>query len=81
MPELSSSKIINHQFHVYNDIGESGIGYDMVIGRDLMVQIGLMANFKRQVLQWDDATVHIKDPRNFLGQSNLTKCEMREVTM
>ena len=38
MPEFSGSKIINHRFHVDNDEGESGIGYDMIIGRDLMVQ-------------------------------------------
>ena len=34
MPEFSSSKIINHRFHVDNDKGESGIGYDMIIDRD-----------------------------------------------
>ena len=49
MPELSSSKIIQHRFHVKNDKGKSGIGYDLIIGRDLMVQLGLSANFKRQV--------------------------------
>ena len=45
--ELSGSKITNHRFHVDNDEGESGIGYDMIIGRDLMVQLGLTDNFKR----------------------------------
>ena len=39
----------------------------MIIGRDLMVQLGLMADFKRQVLQWDGATVHMKEPRILLG--------------
>ena len=41
MLELSIRNIIEHQFHVDNDKGESGIGYDMIIGRDLMVQLGL----------------------------------------
>ena len=53
----------------------------MIIGHDLMVQIGLTSNFKRQVLQWDGATVHMKDPRNLLGKSDLTKRKMREVVM
>ena len=53
MPEIFSSKIINHRFHVDNDKGESGIGYDMIICRDLMVQLGLTADFKRQFLQCD----------------------------
>ena len=46
-----------------------------------MVQIGLTADFKRKVLQWDEDTVHIKDPRNFLRQSDLTKRKMRKVVM
>ena len=37
IPEFSIRKIINRRFHVDNDEGESGIGYDMIIGRDLMV--------------------------------------------
>ena len=81
IPELSSSKIINHRFHINNDKGESGIGYDMIIGRDLMVQLGLTANFKRQFLKWDGATVHMKYPSNLIGQSNLTKREMCKVVM
>ena len=81
MPELSGSRIINHCFHVYNDEGESGICYDMIIGRDLMVQLGFTAYFKLQFLQWDVTTVHIKESRNLLEQSDLTKRKMREVVM
>ena len=46
-----------------------------------MVHLGLTADFKRQVLQWDDATAHMKQPSVLLGQSNLTKRNMREVVM
>ena len=46
-----------------------------------MVQLGLMAHFKRQVIQLDDTTVHMRESRNLLGQSDLTKREMREVVM
>ena len=51
MTKFSSSKMINHRFHVDNDKGESGIGYNIIIGRDLMVNLGLTSDFKRQVLQ------------------------------
>ena len=68
MPELCSRKIINHRFHVDNDKGESSIGYYMIKGRDLIVQLVLMANFKRQIVQWYGATVHMKKPRNLLGK-------------
>ena len=60
MLEFSISKIILHQFHVDNNEGELGVGYDMIIGRDLMVQLGLSANFKNEVLQWDGITVPMK---------------------
>ena len=73
--------MINHRFHVNNKKGESGIGYDMIISLDLMVQLGLTADFKRQVLQWDGATVHMKDPSSFLGKSDLIKHYMRNVVI
>ena len=53
----------------------------MIIGRDLMVQIGLLADFKLQVLQWDGVTVNMKEPRSLLGKFDLTKREMSEVVM
>ena len=51
IPELFKSKIMNHRLHVNNDKGESGKGYAKIIGRELMVQLVLTENFKRQVLQ------------------------------
>ena len=60
MPNFTSSKIIEHRFHVDNKKGELGIGYDMIIGHNLMVQLGLLVYFKRQVLQWNGATLPMK---------------------
>ena len=74
--ELSRNRITNHHFHVENEKVESGIGYDMVIGRNLLVQLGLNADFKYQVLQWDVATVPMKDPSGLLGKTDLNKREM-----
>ena len=81
MLEFSGSKKINHRFHIDNDKGESGIGYDMIIVRELMVQLGLAANFKRQVFQWYGATAQMKEPSSFIGQSDITKRKMRKVAM
>ena len=53
----------------------------MIIGSDLMVQLGLKSGFNNQVLQWGVATVHMKEPSGLLGKSDLNKCEMREVVM
>ena len=53
----------------------------MIIGHDLMVNLGLTANFKCEFLQWDGTNIHMKDSRNLLGQSDLNKREMREMVM
>ena len=50
MPEFYSIKIINHRLYVKKEKGELDIGYEMIIGRDMMLQLGLVAGFKRQVL-------------------------------
>ena len=57
MPEFSSSKIIHHRFHVGSGNGELCIGYDMIIGHVLTVQLDLVAEFKRHVLQGYGTTV------------------------
>ena len=81
MPGFSSSKIINRRFHVDNNKGKSGIGYYIIIGHDLMVQLGMTADFKRKVLQWNGYTVHMKESSSLLGKSDLTKRKMRKVVM
>ena len=68
MSEFSSSKIIEHRPCVENDIGESGIGYD-IIGCDLMIRLVLTADLKRQFPQWDGLTVLMKGPSGLLGKS------------
>ena len=69
MLEFSSRKIITHSFHVYSTRGDEGIGYDMIIVRDLMVQLGLKYNFGRKILEWEETVVPMKEPGNFLGQT------------
>ena len=81
MPKFSISRIIAHRFHVYNDKVILGIGYDMIVGCDLMIQLGLSSDFKLQVLKWDGLTAPTKDPSGMIGKTDLTSCEMRKVVM
>ena len=60
MPEFSASKIINQRFHVDNEEEDMNIGYDMIIGRDLMVKLGLITDYKRKVLIWDGVSVPMR---------------------
>ena len=76
MPEFSIGKIINNNFHINNEKGESGIGYVMIIVLDLMVEIFMTDSFKHQVHQQDGATVHMKEYRGLLGKFNITKSKI-----
>ena len=43
--DFSISKIISHWFHIDNDEGDPRIEYDMILGRHIMVQLGIKADF------------------------------------
>ena len=73
MPKFSNRKIITHRFHIDNAQGDTGIGYDIIIGRGLVVQLGLKANFGRQIMEWGETAIIMKYPEKFLGQTDLTK--------
>ena len=46
-----------------------------------MVQLGLLVDQKRQVLQWDVLTVLMKEPSGILVQTDLTSRDVHEVVM
>ena len=81
MSDFPRSRITSHQFHVDNNEEESVIGYEMVIGSDLMVRLVMVEYFKQQVLKWDDSEVTIKETVILIVQTYLTSRKMREVEM
>ena len=81
MPDFSIRKIILNHFHVDNDEGDSGIGYSTILGRYLMLKLGLMAKFKHQGIQWYVTSVPIKEPRSFLIQQILTRRKIHKVAI
>ena len=46
-----------------------------------MLKLGLLSDFKRQVLQWDGVTVPTKEPIGLLGQTDLTNQKMHKVAI
>ena len=60
MSEFSISRIITHHFHGENEDGDTGIVYDMIIGLYFMEKIGLIYNFKQNVLEWDETYAYRK---------------------
>ena len=70
-----------HRFHIDKNEGESDIYYDIIIGSNMMVQVGLLAKFMNKVLRWGGVTVPMKEPSGLIGKSYLTILDMHEVVM
>jgi Retroviral aspartyl protease len=59
LPELHEGKTICCNAHVANTLGI----YDLIIGRDLLSELGFMLNFKTQTVEWDEIEIPMK-PEN-----------------
>ena len=81
MPYFSRRKIISHQFHVDINEGESGIGYEIIEVRELVVQIILVDGFGHRFQSWENYIVTMNEPGNILGYYNLTKRKNCKVFM
>ena len=57
MTKFYSIKIITHIFHIDNEDGDIGIGYEIIIGQDLMVQLGKIDGFRNNFTKWDVTAV------------------------
>ena len=68
--DFSGRNVIMHHIHVDNNKGESRIGYDMIIGCELIVHLVMKANFGYKIPEWDETLVPMKEPGNFLGKTN-----------
>ena len=79
MPEFYRSRIMVHFFHGDKNESESGIGCDIFINHNLMVQLGLLVCFKNKFLQCDGLTVPIKEPRALIGKTDQTSHNIYEV--
>ena len=60
LPDMNDSKVIT--WSCYLDDTDK-IGYDAVIGQDLMTKLGISINFKEKIIQWDDIQLPIREKR------------------
>ena len=60
LPDFLESKIVTHKFLV-DDSTDDGIGYDAIIGRYLLLTMGINLNFKDEVIKWDQMVAPMKD--------------------
>ena len=56
LPELWDTRIVEWTAHVTNQKSN----YDMIIGRDVLTELGINLNFKDMTMQWDTAVIPMK---------------------
>jgi hypothetical protein len=76
LPEFSEGKIVTHKFQI-DKTTEDGIGYDAIIGRDLLLTMGINLNFKDEVVEWDRMVSPMKDYYNDIPSAKPTREELR----
>jgi len=65
LPELSETKIITWNLHVFNETTK----YDMTIGRDLLQDLGILSMLKDQFITWEDISIPMRDPNTSTEES------------
>ena len=57
LPEFHENRILEWNIHVSPDKG----AYDMIIGRDILEDLGIDIHFSTQTVEWDDAEIPFRD--------------------
>ena len=61
LPEFHEGKEISWKMFV-DETDQQLNNYDMIIGRDLLHELGIDLLFSEGVMKWDNATVPMRDP-------------------
>ena len=75
MPEFSDKKNITWHFSVFK---EKEIGYDIVIVRDLMKELGMDISFTKESVSWEVIEIPMRD-FNKLRKWNIYNMEMKAI--
>ena len=67
MPEFDDRVTIKQPFHIC----EHELGYDMIIGRETLAELGFIIDFKSNQISWNDMKVEMKHPTFFDNKENL----------
>ena len=60
LPELDDSKIVEHSVYVDESKLTEQPRHDMIMGCDLMTELGIKLDFKDRVMTWDGASTPMK---------------------
>ena len=70
LPEFHDNRDITWKFYV-DEADNADSKYDMIIGRDLLAELGMDFSFKKGTMTWDGAEVHMKDNAIFNNSGNI----------
>jgi transposase InsO family protein len=71
-PELDSTKMVTWKCHVDDSTSANKAAYDMIIGMDLMVSIGIFVNTATKTVDWNEASIPLKE-KGDLGEAFLVQ--------
>ena len=74
MPEFHETTAVEWTFHVT----KQPLGYDIILGRDLLEELGVTIDFKTLTLTWDDVSVPMKDVNSFPHQGGFYSSFVRK---
>ena len=63
LPELNPTAVIRHRMHVTKHMAN----YDVIIGRDILHQLGIVLDFQNKTINWNDYVTPMKDPLSRAG--------------
>ena len=72
LSEFNLKKQISWVFHV-DDRSKASSTYDMIIGRDLLGELGIILNFNHKTVTWDTDTIPMKDRGTLNSQNALSE--------
>ena len=57
LPELSETKLIEWKMYV---VDSTTMNCDIIIGRDILEELGIVINFKTKQITWDEVSVPMR---------------------
>ena len=79
LDEFGGRTKINHTFDL--DENKEGIGYDMIIGRDLMNELNIDVRFRNGTIKWEDQIVPMKNFQSIKGNDLTSKKELKSIIL
>ena len=67
--EFSTSNEVLWKFHVdEKKLSDKSLGYDVIMGLDLMTKLGIFINCKEQTVEWEEAKIAITTNKTNLNR-------------